>query len=79
MKSSSGSNPQTRTVADSTRSTGDIRRELEEMGGDPFFLTDDDMEAADIQSGDAKEEVSVAEKPVFLWDGEVIEDAYFDG
>ena len=49
------------------------------MGGDPFFLTDDDMEAADIQSGDAKEEVSVAEKPVFLWDGEVIEDAYFDG
>ena len=78
MKSYAGSNRLTGNVADSTRSTDDIRREIEEMGGDPAFLADDDMEGADIKSGDAKEEVAVAEKRVFLWDGEVIENAYFD-
>jgi len=74
-----GSNPQTRNIAEPKRSMDDIREEIEEMGGDPFFLTDDDIEEADFQSADAKEEVSVAEeKSAFLWDGEVIEDSYFD-
>ena len=72
------SNRQMRHFAKPKKSMDDIRREIEEMGGDPAFLADDDMEGADIKSGDAKEEVAVAEKRVFLWDGEVIENAYFD-
>jgi hypothetical protein len=67
-----------------------IERENEilDIGGDPFFLSDDDVldEPAEEEEQDAmmsgalhnQKEEEVVKEESFLWDGEVDETAYFD-
>jgi hypothetical protein len=49
--------------------------EILAMGGDPFFLETQEEQEVTASTGDAEE---VEKDTPFLWDGEVIEDAYFD-
>jgi hypothetical protein len=49
--------------------------EIEAMGGDPFFLEQEKEQEITVSTGDAE---GVDKDTPFLWDGEVIEDAYFD-